>query len=213
MDGLSAAASGMAVVSLAMQVADGLWKLHKFFESVQEAPAEIQGISAELDVLAHIVHRLVPNENVYRDVLESVKSKVQNLQEIVAKLEPGLKSDRRLVRRWTALKSVAATGRIRHFRDSLEETKSSLMLGLQATTLALQHTHSQQLAQTGNTNTIDARYYLFDPRLSCFLFHTDAAAGPSPPSSWNPCETSCRCMWPTRQALATPSRATRRKLS
>jgi hypothetical protein len=36
MDGLSAAASGIAVVSLAIQLAESLKKLHEFFEAVHE---------------------------------------------------------------------------------------------------------------------------------------------------------------------------------
>lgn len=152
MDGLSSAASGIAVVSLAMQLADGLWKLNKFFDSIQDAPAQIQGISTELSLLSQIVRNLVPHESAYHEVLENVKYKVQNLQDIVAKVEPGLKSDRKSVRRWAAFKTVTAGSRIRTFRASLEETKVSLMLGLQASTLAVQRKHSELLT-TGNTFT------------------------------------------------------------
>jgi hypothetical protein len=44
MDGLSAAASAIAVVSLAVQIAESLRELCDFWDSIQEAPEDIKAI-------------------------------------------------------------------------------------------------------------------------------------------------------------------------
>lgn len=55
MDGLSAAASGIAVVSLAIQVADSVQKLHGFLKSIRDAPDEVYRLSSMLIQLKGIV--------------------------------------------------------------------------------------------------------------------------------------------------------------
>jgi len=97
MDGLSAAASGMlscttiahiadlndsgmAVVSLAFQLAGGLIQLYDFWGTVQDAPHEVNEMLMDLKLLSRILNELVnrkdPSPHV-KDALEHCDSKVE----------------------------------------------------------------------------------------------------------------------------------------
>ena len=136
MDGLSAVSSAFAVVSLAIQCADGLIKMHDFFERIKHASEEIANISNDLRLLSGIVEKLHLEEQVYHNVLEHLRTKVSQMQGIVVEIESGFKSGRTRDRHWSAFKAVKSSAAIRRFRQSLEETKTTLMIGLQAKTLA-----------------------------------------------------------------------------
>jgi hypothetical protein len=55
MDGLSSGASILAVVSLAIQLADSVKKIYEFWESVQDAPETIRQITSDLRLLAKVL--------------------------------------------------------------------------------------------------------------------------------------------------------------
>ena len=55
MEGLSATASGLAVVSVAVQLAESFKKLSDFWKSIKEAPDDIREISVELEVLSSVL--------------------------------------------------------------------------------------------------------------------------------------------------------------
>ena len=51
MDGLSAAASGIAVASLAIQLVDSVREIRRFFRTLKDAPEELHRL---LDLLEHM---------------------------------------------------------------------------------------------------------------------------------------------------------------
>lgn len=55
MEGLSAAASGIAVVSIAVQLANSIKSLCEFWGSVQDAPDDIRAIVKELGLLSAVL--------------------------------------------------------------------------------------------------------------------------------------------------------------
>ena len=55
MGGLSAAASVIAVTSLAFQLAESIQKVSKFWDPIQSAPEEINNINSELQVLRTVL--------------------------------------------------------------------------------------------------------------------------------------------------------------
>jgi hypothetical protein len=55
MDGLSAASSAFAVVSLAIQIGGGIQKLCDFWTSIQDGPKDINSIIQDLQVVSDIV--------------------------------------------------------------------------------------------------------------------------------------------------------------
>ena len=58
MESLSAAASGIAVVSVAMQLAEGLKKTCDFWKSIKEAPETIRAISEDLELLSSVLTQI-----------------------------------------------------------------------------------------------------------------------------------------------------------
>ena len=55
MDGLSAGASVIAVVSVALQLVESVKHLYDFWESIEEAPESVRDIAKELNVLSTIL--------------------------------------------------------------------------------------------------------------------------------------------------------------
>ena len=55
MDGLSGAASLIAVVSFAVQLGESIYKLSKLLKSIQNAPTEVQVLANDLDRLRQIL--------------------------------------------------------------------------------------------------------------------------------------------------------------
>lgn len=137
MDGLSGAASGLAVVSLTIQLADSIKKLCDFWDSVQDAPNDIRAIVKEMRLLSAVLEGIQLNELDYgpdpttRSVLETCADKVKTLFGLVDDLEPGFTSMSKRVRKWSALKATLRSEKIKKFRVSLEETKITLILARQ----------------------------------------------------------------------------------
>jgi len=63
MDDLSAATSGIAVVSIAIQLADSVTKLHYFWGSVKDAPDEAPVSRKDLELLSTILGKIKREEN------------------------------------------------------------------------------------------------------------------------------------------------------
>lgn len=95
MDGLSSAASGIAVVSLAFQLAESIIKLYDFWDTVQEAPDEVRAIVKDRKLLRAVLNDIESNTQQYdsdpslSDVLESAIDKVKSLDAIVTEFETG----------------------------------------------------------------------------------------------------------------------------
>ncbi|KAM7210787.1 hypothetical protein V8F06_013834 [Rhypophila decipiens] len=133
MDGLSAAASGLAVVSVAFQLAEGCKKLYDFWESVKDAPEEVSLIAHDLRVLSSVleyIDRSGADSPSVTLVLNSCKIKMQPLHTMVANLERSFNSSSRRDRLWGAIRASSASRRLAHFRESLNDTKGTLTLGM-----------------------------------------------------------------------------------
>ena len=65
MDGLSSGASILAVVSLAIQLADSVKKIYEFWESVQDAPEAIRQMTSDLRLLAKVLNDTAACEERY----------------------------------------------------------------------------------------------------------------------------------------------------
>ena len=134
MDGLSSAASGIAVVSLAFQLADGVKRLYEFWESVQGAPSDVRSFASDLQLLSSVLADIQTSggdpsiTNLANSALESCKIKIESLTDIVKEFEPGLNSHSRRVRKWNALKAVLKRWKIEKFRLLLGEAKVTLIL-------------------------------------------------------------------------------------
>jgi hypothetical protein len=86
MDGLSAAASGMAVASLAIQLVDSVREICRFFRTLKDAPEELIRL---LDLLEHMelmldnIGKLVERDS---DISPSVLKAIQTCEKALNKL-------------------------------------------------------------------------------------------------------------------------------
>ncbi len=137
MDGLSGAASGMAVVSLAIQLGGNIKQLHDFWGSVKEAPDDIHTINTDLSLLSSVFAEMAFEEQHFGPdhtltaILEACSDRVSKLTQVTNDLEPGFASRSLRIRRWTAFKAVLKKEKIQRFQKVLEGLKSTLMLAQQ----------------------------------------------------------------------------------
>lgn len=133
MDGLSAAASGIAVVSIAIQLGDSLQKASDFIESIQEAPEDIESTFSELQILSSLLQEIRPllgTNSSAKASLENLEGKISSFMDLVNRYKPGLCSRRRQTRKWSAVKVATKREQFKKLRESLNDTKSTLMLAL-----------------------------------------------------------------------------------
>lgn len=137
MDGLSTAASGIAVVSVTIQLADGIKKLHDFWNSIAEAPEDIKDNLFDLKVLSTLLTQIAHNQQrhdpdpTFADVLSGCCAKVNRLITLLGDIEPGFASTSSYIRRWTAVKAVLKQENLKKFQAGLERLKSTLTLAIQ----------------------------------------------------------------------------------
>lgn len=137
MDGLSGAASGMAVVSLALQLVGSIKQLHDFWDSVKEAPDDVHTITVDLSLLSSVLAEMAFEEQHFgpdqtlTTALGLCCDKVNKLIHITSDMEPGFASKSLRIRKWTALKAVLKGESIQKFQKVLESFKATLMLAQQ----------------------------------------------------------------------------------
>lgn len=137
MDGLSTAAGGFAVVSVTLQLVDGINKLHDFWNSITEAPEDIKDNLDDLRLLSNVLTQTAhhqqrnPPDRTLADVLNVCHAKVQRLITLLEEIEPGFASRSSYIRRWTAVKATMKQGKLKKFEDRLARLKSTLLLALQ----------------------------------------------------------------------------------
>ena len=137
MDGLSGAASGIAVISLALQLGGSIKHLYDFWGSVKEAPDEIHAITTDLSLLLSVLTEMAVEEQcsgpdpTLTTVLKACCDKAQKLVYITDDMEPGFASKSLRVRKWTAFKAVLKGERLQKFQKVLEALKMTLMLAQQ----------------------------------------------------------------------------------
>ncbi|KAL8783376.1 MAG: hypothetical protein Q9213_004695, partial [Squamulea squamosa] len=134
MDGSPAVASGIAIASIAIQLADSVKKLHEFWSSVKEASEDIRAISLDLETLATVLTCIAfESQRARPDVilaaaLEHCSLQVKQLTMILNAAEPGFASASTRVRYWTALKTVMKQRQVKKFQRALDRAKVNLLL-------------------------------------------------------------------------------------
>ena len=134
MEGLSAATSGIAVVSVAVQLAESFKKLYDFWKSIKEAPENIRAISVDLEILSNVLVQIADEaQHVEPDVtliaaLNACCVNAKTLTMLLNEIEPGFASKRSCVRKWTALKAVMKQGELIGFQEALDRLKVTLLL-------------------------------------------------------------------------------------
>ena len=137
MEGLSIAASGFAVASVAVQVAESVKKICVFWKSIEDAPDDIQEISVESELLLSVLAQIAneagytePN-NAFLAAIKSCFLKVKRLITLLGEIEPGFSSSSSRVWRWTSIKAVIRAGQVKKFKKALESAKVTLVMAQQ----------------------------------------------------------------------------------
>ena len=131
MDGVSGA---FAVVSLALQLADSVKKLNDFWDSVRDAPKDIQATNSDLKILQSILSSIAHDaqhtepDDILTNALQSCKTEVATLVSILDVIQPGFASSRLHTQKLTAIKAVLMGAKLKKFQDIVERLKSSLLL-------------------------------------------------------------------------------------
>ena len=134
MDGLSSAASGVAVVSVAVQMAESVKKLYDFWRSIEEAPEDVRMISMDLELLSSVLTRIANEaqhaepEAMLASALNGCWAKVKLLHTLLNEIEPGFASSSLRTRKWTAFKIVLKQRQLTKFQEALERMESTIVL-------------------------------------------------------------------------------------
>ena len=136
MDGLSGAASAIAVVSLAIQLGDSVKKLCEFWASVKEAPDDVRAITADLQLLSSVLAGIASEEQHFEPdptlvtALKVCGENVTKLARIANDMEPGFASKKPRIRIWPAFRAAVKGESIQKSQNILEGLKSTLTLAL-----------------------------------------------------------------------------------
>ncbi|CAG8953604.1 hypothetical protein HYFRA_00010063 [Hymenoscyphus fraxineus] len=148
---MEAASSGIAVASIAIQLADSIKKLLEFWDSVQNAPTKVQTVLEDLDLLTSVledIHRVQvqcgADPNTTR-LLHNCKEKMKPLFEILNELQTGFGSGKKHVVKWAAIKAAFREDKIRAMEISITDTKLTLLLARQCLQETRQHAFYKKL--------------------------------------------------------------------
>lgn len=134
MEGFSIA---LGVVPLAVQLADTVKKLCEFWNSVKEAPKEIETATNYLKLLQSILCSIADEaqytkpDTILTHALEDCHKKVDSLVSTLEDIEPGFASTKARTRKWTAVKTAFMDTKLKKFQDIVESLKSTILLAQQ----------------------------------------------------------------------------------
>lgn len=134
MEALSGASSVLAVVSIAIQLAEGIHKLVRFCKAVQDAPAGLCDLVADLESLSQILLQSPPIDKVAgiehftADVLKSCEHTVSKLQKKIFQHSVDLQSPNRRRKLRGGFKFVLQEHEIQSLRLDIDRAKSNLLL-------------------------------------------------------------------------------------
>jgi hypothetical protein len=154
MDGLSAAASGMAVISLTLQLVQLTQNLRAFINDVSGAPSEIRRLAISLTQLANIlqdIHHISEIQHAQEGSpppppsllasLETCKEQLLQLQSILALAEQKLRISGRLSKQWESFKVVFKKKDIEIFGAHLDQSVQYLTVAMTMNLMLLKYVH------------------------------------------------------------------------
>ncbi|KAH8590571.1 hypothetical protein B0O99DRAFT_745104 [Bisporella sp. PMI_857] len=157
MEALSGVSSAFAVASLAIQAADSVKKLSRFWDSVQDAPQSVSDIIEDLGIVSNALEDIAYDANSARPHSRSLElslsslhicsDKVQRLQILLEELSLGLSAAKRRKRTWASFKAAWIQDKISKFQDSVRDLKTTLVITRQTaiSRFIIANQESQQL--------------------------------------------------------------------
>jgi hypothetical protein len=134
MDGLSAAASGIAVGSIAIELADSIKKIVEFGMAIRDAPKNMRTIFYDLNVLQRVIlqihqtNRQIGVDGVAEVVLKDCQEKISILQAIIRPAMSELNSKNLPNQKWASFKITLKKNEIQSLQRSIAEAKLTLQL-------------------------------------------------------------------------------------
>ena len=136
MDGLSAAASVIAVPALALQLVESTQKILNFWDSIQHAPEEIDEIKLDLEYLRNVLEQIgneaqhQPSSALAVSTLNLCSKKINAVRSLTVRFESKLKCSGISTRKWSALRVVLRREKIEKVQNSLSSIKATLALAV-----------------------------------------------------------------------------------
>lgn len=135
---MDAAASTIAIVSLALQLANSTKKLYEFWNSIKDAPDDIRGISTDLEFLSSILQQIgleaqyqaqyQPPDPGTQTALRFCVEKINAIGSLITDIEPDFASTSLRKRKWSAVKAVVRQKDYQKCQESLNRMKTTLLL-------------------------------------------------------------------------------------
>jgi N-terminal domain on NACHT_NTPase and P-loop NTPases len=125
----------LGIVSLLVQVSDKIEALRAFWKSFKDAPHDVADIIEGLEQLQELfreraMNMPVPSKTLL-DVIARVDGKIMPLENLARELDDSFKSPRRVTRMWAAYRTAKKDVQIKKFREALMEAKTDLILANQ----------------------------------------------------------------------------------
>jgi hypothetical protein len=141
MDGLSAASSGIAVVSLAIQLVDSVRKIRRFFRTLKDAPEELGRL---LDLLEHMelmlenIGKLVDPDS---DISPSVLKAIHTCENALNKLDALIQKVKRNSSAQSPMKRSLGFFRLACKKQEVEEIEKQLDRAVGSLNMAMTYFH------------------------------------------------------------------------
>ena len=128
MDGISAAASIIAVRALVGNTIKAAKKIHEFWRSVEDAPEDFRAITRDLKILISILEKIdqticAPKDSDIELALVDCKSKIDNLRRSLQQYDPSPAAGSKQRRKWRSIKATFKATQIKKIQRSIDETE------------------------------------------------------------------------------------------
>lgn len=145
MDGLSAAASGTAIVSFAIQLVDSVREIKRFLRNISEAPKELKrliDLLQQLELILENIGALVERQKQHSgqadidmsaSILKAMKtceSKLEMLENVVEAAKKSSTAANKVARTFGSFKLACKTRDVEEFEKQLHNTISLLNLAM-----------------------------------------------------------------------------------
>ncbi|KAF7948069.1 uncharacterized protein EAE97_003480 [Botrytis byssoidea] len=153
MEVLAGVSSVLSVLDFAIQLADGIKKACALWESLQEAPREVQMTCKDLRAISNVLDDIQLEENQFMhhsdsivEALELCSEVLESLNHLSQKIVFANTDTNLLSKRWRAMKAVIKMDKLQELQSRLNGVKLTLVLARQNSSqlLSMQTYKSQQ---------------------------------------------------------------------
>ena len=126
----------LAGVQITGKIGSQIVKAREFWQSVQEAPEDVQSIIIDLELLSSILAEIALAEQqragrpdpIITNALQSCLQHVAPFRQLMDEFELGFNSDSKIRRKWSACKVAHKEKKLQKFGEMLEKAKTSLVI-------------------------------------------------------------------------------------